>query len=826
MDSKSGFLIILLFAVIIIAALFPFFFGGRIFINADSTLHYYPDFDFYSRALKNGESLLWNPQIFSGFPTYLSQSAGFLDPVNLAIFRFLPAIPAYHFRLFVDLFLVLFFSYLAGRSFGLSRLASSLIGMAYLVSFHWTYLSNLVIANSLFLLPLLFFVFTKAIQADRKKWVWPIIGGVGVGWSFLSGYAQMTVYALFLLGFYAFVLFVSNIQYRNWRYMLSAFLILSVITGVGFLTGFPQIAAVFEFVPLTVRSEGLDYSQTAFKVINPGDLILSLFPDYLYFPYLSGGRRPLYAGAFWFFLSIAALVIAVRGLRGFRRGDNSPSDALPAVSTLFIFTLLASFKWSPIFYFFNKLPVFSYFRFPYRWMYWGTWFLAVLGAFGFDYIREYRDSRWLKRLISLMAIVIGGIVSGISLLNFGGRAFLDWTGDKIHLFFSKTLYGNLGFNKDPAHYRDAISRGFAEWQNSASLIDLSFLVPLIILVAAFFLLTLFVWKKISWERFRMAGFLLSIATFLGIFVVQWPESISSDVTFSHKKLVSRFIPVEDRILYRTYPFFLYSGFAKLVPPQYTLNREELLALTELQHAGGWPNMHIYSGISSVDGYDVFVPQTYVDVLKKLESTHAGETNANGPSDESVRQLLENLDALGMMAGKYIISGVQMDGPYLNFLGEYIVSRYNIPIYVYENKKVLPRIYFAKNVVSAPGKSLLYLIDEGRRDFAKYTYLDCDRCGSVNSGGKAVFEILSLKNGFLRVKTGLTAPRWLVFSESYLPGWRAEIDGAPAALVRANGLYMAVEIPEGDHKVTFEYNGIIGEAGILKKLGIIKINESR
>ncbi|NWO45135.1 YfhO family protein [Klebsiella pneumoniae] len=62
---------------------------------------------------------------------------------------------------------------------------------------------------------------------------------------------------------------------------------------------------------------------------------------------------------------------------------------------------------------------------------------------------------------------------------------------------------------------------------------------------------------------------------------------------------------------------------------------------------------------------------------------------------------------------------------------------------------------------------------------------------------------------------------MVISESFLRVWQAKVDGLEATIVRANGLYMAVEIPKGEHRVMLEYNGIIGEAGILKKLGIIK-----
>ncbi|MEM6641976.1 MAG: hypothetical protein AAF616_03270 [Bacteroidota bacterium] len=45
----------------------------------------------------------------------------------------------------------------------------------------------------------------------------------------------------------------------------------------------------------------------------------------------------------------------------------------------------------------------------------------------------------------------------------------------------------------------------------------------------------------------------------------------------------------------------------------------------------------------------------------------------------------------------------------------------------------------------------------------------------------------------------------VFSEVYYPeGWVATIDGNPASIIRANYVLRALEIPEGSHKITFEF----------------------
>ncbi|MCX6023340.1 MAG: YfhO family protein, partial [Chloroflexi bacterium] len=51
---------------------------------------------------------------------------------------------------------------------------------------------------------------------------------------------------------------------------------------------------------------------------------------------------------------------------------------------------------------------------------------------------------------------------------------------------------------------------------------------------------------------------------------------------------------------------------------------------------------------------------------------------------------------------------------------------------------------------------------------------------------------------------LPRPGFVVFPEASYPGWRATVDGQPAEIVRANLLFQAVYVPEGRHRVTFEF----------------------
>ncbi len=804
------------FALVLVAFFGPIAFGRIIFLNdADVVVYYYPIFTFYSQALHAGESFLWLPSIYSGFPIYLSQVGGFFDPVNLLIFRFFSGISGVEMRLIIDVALTCVTSYLAARALGVSRYAAMLVGPSYLLAFHWRYLSNPLTASTLFLLPLLLLCAVRMIRNETLFWRYVLLAGIGIGWSILSGYTQLVVYALLIVGLFVLLqlfYFDGPTNLRRFCKVIGAWIIATVI---GVVVGLPQILPAAKFLPSTSRGEEATYHELTLKVIDPGDAILALVPPYFYVPYVTAGRKPLFVGSLLALLGVGVLlVVGMNALRSRSIRSLAGHDrTIAAIGVLFLFAFFAAIKWSPIFFLLSKLPVIGLFRFPFRFMFLGAFLLALLGAFGLDRAAEVAKERVFK-----MALYV---VAAVAAMFSGGLVIFGMLGSYVPTLFGRIverLFTTAGFAQNRVdHYSDAVNRGVAAYRELLNLSEPSVAIPLALLIASIVLLLLFVHGKRSVAQFQAQACMLIVCTIFGVTIAGWGNVFSSSPTLGADNILNPLVTIEEATQYRFYSFMPSLAIQKVIPPQYKLSREEDDATVELLAKAGSPNMHLFSRFSSVDGYDQFEPSGTLTALERIGG-ELGAGYGSGTNEERKERLLDRVDILSMMGGRYVLSGVPLESSALSLLATTSVSSYGMVIYSYLNEKASPLYYFAPSVVPSSHQSFEELVAHEGLRFNEAVYLDCADCKGV-SGRGSIKEVRSA-NGLHLFETITASQQFLVLSETYLPGWEVSVDGARAPLIRANGLYMAVAVPEGAHRIRFEYRGMFNELSILKRLGIV------
>jgi uncharacterized membrane protein YfhO len=65
---------------------------------------------------------------------------------------------------------------------------------------------------------------------------------------------------------------------------------------------------------------------------------------------------------------------------------------------------------------------------------------------------------------------------------------------------------------------------------------------------------------------------------------------------------------------------------------------------------------------------------------------------------------------------------------------------------------------------------------------------------------AYFDVNTLK-----LRTNFSKSETVVYNDSYTSSWKANIDGRPVELLRANQAFKGIKVPAGEHNIEFSYH---------------------
>ena len=97
-----------------------------------------------------------------------------------------------------------------------------------------------------------------------------------------------------------------------------------------------------------------------------------------------------------------------------------------------------------------------------------------------------------------------------------------------------------------------------------------------------------------------------------------------------------------------------------------------------------------------------------------------------------------------------------------------------------------------------------------------------RVALVDAGGGAAAGRVTLvreSSDAVEIAVDAEAPALVILRDGYAPGWRAWVDGAPAAVTVAEGHYRAVAVPAGSHRLRLAYQ----PPGLRAGLGVMALS---
>ncbi|MCM2255631.1 MAG: YfhO family protein [Vicinamibacteria bacterium] len=146
-----------------------------------------------------------------------------------------------------------------------------------------------------------------------------------------------------------------------------------------------------------------------------------------------------------------------------------------------------------------------------------------------------------------------------------------------------------------------------------------------------------------------------------------------------------------------------------------------------------------------------------------------------------------------------------------------------PIHVFAVPDPLPRVRAVAGVRRADGWHAYRVLLDAGFDPARELVLADAAPRPAPADFTAVVQESKRGHARLELSAELSHDGFVVLSEAWDPGWRAEVDGKPAPVLRANVAFRAVPVPAGRHHVRLEYRpGAWAAATALTLFGLLAL----
>ncbi|HXW00795.1 MAG TPA: hypothetical protein VEC93_20440, partial [Anaerolineae bacterium] len=390
--------------------------GGQTLYRTDISWIHYPGHIFMAEEWLAGRVPLWDPYRQIGVPMLAEPQIGVLYPLRvLFLSQFSPSLELSLFIL-IHLSLAACFTFILGRSLGLSQAAATLAGMVFgFGGFLMAQVSNLNIMTAAAWLPLILY---GVIAATRQRsWLGALLAGIPLALQILTAHSQIVFYTgLIILGYGLYRLsadffFGPEPIKGKAGYALQTGLLVAATLINGLLLAAPQLLPSSELLQFTLRSQRRGMELLTENSLHPLMWLNLILPSAFGNNVIGfKGGDPfqevfIYAG--WLPLFLAAV-----SLTGLRSAFKTHPDRLFFLLLLAGSTLLAMGGFTPLYeYIIQYLPGFDLFRIPARWLMGVSLALAILAGLGLDKMLENGLSR---RTFSLFLSI--GLALGLSLI--------------------------------------------------------------------------------------------------------------------------------------------------------------------------------------------------------------------------------------------------------------------------------------------------------------------------------------------------------------------------------------------------------------------------
>lgn len=233
--------------------------GLGMFFFGDIARFFFPTRVLYAEALRNGRLPLWQPEILMGLPLVAEMQTGALYPLHLLLYRFLPTDLALNYDILLHLALLGAGTFLFARVKGISTTGAMLAALALtLGGFGTARITHPNVLSVAAWLPWLLYFYEQWRLEYRRTLMWLLlVATFALQW--LGGHPQFALINCLVFGVYVVVtpfLDMGRVSVTRAQVFLVVYPFGALLLGT--LLASAQLLPTFEFSQQSARAGGVD----------------------------------------------------------------------------------------------------------------------------------------------------------------------------------------------------------------------------------------------------------------------------------------------------------------------------------------------------------------------------------------------------------------------------------------------------------------------------------------------------------------------------------------------------------------------------------------
>lgn len=775
------YIIILLLSIIFFA---PYFFQGRIFLAADTLNTVFPWKSYvstnylphnplitdpvnanyaglYNDQLNYGLPASWNPYLETGLPstgiTSMTGAPGRWYPLKLLFHSIQNTLDAFMSLLFIHVLLMGVSMYAYLKEIGGNRSGALFGAVAYMFNgsaMVWLEFESVVATAAFFPLLLL----AMECYLGERRLLYGFVGAFILGTIALMGQLQYVIYiALMMLFQMGFILIRAFRRKLSRKDVLMIVICFGVTCLGGALLSGIEVLPALDLIKNSSRIGRTFTFQSLFNIMGRvpfSYFITMVFPDYFGSPPLHMSLIPALPTQEYMNYNEICLYMGIPTLFAIVGLLCAKKDIFAkyyiGLVVLMVLLLAGTVVYYPFFMLFPGMNRMN----PTRLIFLFVFVMSVGAGLGFKGIGELFG--WRKRAFIVSTFLM---TSGIAAIGFTSSKsfmarFFNWNFSDPNIIRE---CGSFRYISSPVIYK-----------------------PLALLLVSAVLMILYVLLKSRVQRISVIFLLVSL---LSYDLISFGRNYNTTVV---RDDVYRKTPSIDFLMKQPGPF----------------------RVVQDTDSGLWVNSLAPFKLEEVGGYSSFCPERVNALLSYIEY---------GPDAHFGRwAMFRNWYSplFDLLNVKYVLTAPNMvlSHPKLKqiFRGD---------LAIYENTQVMPRAFAVHRhvVCSNLGETLKYMGGE-RFDMRREVVFEQESTSNIprafaQTDSYSPVKVESYAPDRIDISAQMTAPGWLVLTDTWYPGWNALVDGIDTPILKANANFRAVFLSAGAHRVEFVFAPLSSRIGL-------------